>query len=68
MKDAFIVVRSFHNKNNPVLVMEQGDKGVVLATFSSEVTAEMFKKFVNGSICKHLDVDITELAKENTHD
>ena len=64
MKSTFLVVRHYPDRKKPCLVIEQGNTGIVLATFRNEASAELFKHFIgeeNECLYRALDDDINIL-------
>lgn len=43
-----VVVRHFPHRRKPCLVIEQGNHGMVLATFQDEKCKEIYKRFLQG--------------------
>lgn len=64
MKSTFLVVRQYPDRKKPCLVIEQGNTGIVLATFRNEASADVFKEFIgteNECLYRALEDDISEL-------
>lgn len=64
MKSTFLVVRHYPDRKKPCLVIEQGNTGIVLATFRNEASAELFNHFIgeeNECLYRALRDDISGL-------
>ena len=64
MKATFLAVRHYPDRKKPCLVLEQGNTGIVLATFRNEECAEAYKIFLGQDrevLYRALDDDIEEL-------
>ncbi len=44
-----VVVRHYPDKKKPCLVIEQGNQGMILATFQNEKCEEIYKRFLQGN-------------------
>lgn len=64
MKSTFLAVRRYPDRKKPCLVIEQGNTGIVLATFRNEASAELFNHFIgeeNECLYRALEDDISGL-------
>lgn len=44
-----VVIRHYSDRKKPCLVIEQGNQGMVLATFRNEECEELYKRFLQGN-------------------
>ena len=71
MKSTFLVVRHYPDRKKPCLVIEQGNTGIVLATFRNEASADVFKEFIgkeNECLYRALEDDISKLYEAYRED
>ena len=71
MKSTFLTVRHYLDRKKPCLVIEQGNTGIVLATFKNEASADVFKEFIgkeNECLYRALEDDISELYEAYRED
>ena len=43
-----VVIRHYPDRKKPCLVIEQGNQGMILATFQNEKCVEIYKRFLQG--------------------
>jgi hypothetical protein len=71
MKSTFLAVRTYPDRKKPCLVIEQGNTGIVLATFRNEASADVFKEFIgkeNECLYRALEDDISKLYEAYRED
>ena len=55
-----LVIRHFPDRKKPCLVIEQGNQGIVLATFRNAECEDLYKEFLDGNCIRREMRDLFE--------